>query len=363
MRILAVTTWYPSDENPVVGVFVQRHLAAIAARHDVRVAHVTGSTTGEPAGSPSTPPVHRYSKVPTSLVGDARALRAHAARWRPDVVHTMAFSSLPWGAVARGPSTWVHTEHWSGVSDPASAGRYWSALRGSRHLLRWPHLVTSVSSYLDERVAPFTRDGAHVVVPNVVAGPEQPLPWLAQAPGTMNLLSVGGLNAIKNPLLAVETLAELRRRGHQASLRWAGSGALQVAVRSRSVELGVGDHLELVGQVPPDQLAQHHGWSTCFLLPSEHETFCVAGAEALLHGRPVVLGGTGGQRDFVTADLGRLVAQRSPTAYADAVEDAHTRLVGRDPETFAAPVRARFNPVAVADDFDEAYAVARSRRG
>ena len=40
MRILVVTTWFPTPGHPAVGAFVARDVAALAARHDVRVLHL-----------------------------------------------------------------------------------------------------------------------------------------------------------------------------------------------------------------------------------------------------------------------------------------------------------------------------------
>ncbi|MHB1472346.1 MAG: glycosyltransferase [Dermatophilaceae bacterium] len=365
MRVLAVTTWYPSPQDPVAGIFVKRHLEAIAARHELYLAHLVHGVAGSPVArgeqAQRDPRIQVLSLAPGSLFASARALRSYAAEVQPDVVHTMVFSSLPAGALVRLGRAWVHTEHWSGISDPSSVSPGWARAARARHLLRAPDIVTTVSSYLQEAVQPFTRKGSAVVVPNVVVGPPQALARSPQPAGRMNLLAVGSLNPIKNPILAVGTLAELRRRGFDVHLRWVGSGALDSAMRECAQRLGVSDRLELTGQLPPDALTTHHRWSTCFFLPTQHETFCLGGAEALLHGRPVVLGARGGQRDFVTRDVGSLVTEQSAAAYADAVVDVHRRLGGLAPERFATPIRARFSPEVVAQEFDRVYEMARRR--
>lgn len=368
MRILALTTWYPSAQDPVVGVFVARQLAAIAARHEVHVVHVVPTpeqaeiVAKDAPGDQARLPRVVLARAPGSLRHSIPQLRAHAAAIQPDVVHSLAFSALPVAAFVRAGRPWVHTEHWSGISDPASVSPRWQQAASARHLLRLPDVVTAVSGYLQDAVRPFARNGCTLVVPNVVTGPRQPCPRPDLPAGRLNLLSVGGLNPGKHPLLAVQTLAELRRRGADARLRWVGAGPLSSAARAKADDLGVSDHLELVGQVPPQDLTEHHCWSTGFFLPTQHETFCLAAAEALLHGRFVVLGARGGQRDFVTPQLGTLVSDQSPTAYADAVQQTHDRLGSVAPEEFAGPIRTRFGPVAVADAFDGAYELSIAAR-
>ena len=363
MRVLAVTTWYPSPQDPVTGIFIKRHLEAIATRHDVYVAHLVRGVAGSPAAhdeqAQGDPPIKVLSLAPGSLFASAVALRSYAAEVQADVIHTMAFSSLPAGGLVRPGRAWVHTEHWSGISDPSSVSPGWVRAARARHLLRAPDVVTVVSSYLQEAVRPFARKGRVVVVPNVVFGPPQALDRSPQPAGRMNLLAVGSLNPIKNPILAVETVAELRRRGHDVHLRWVGSGALDGAMRAAARRLGVSERLELTGQLPPDALTAHYQWSTCFFLPTQHETFCLGGAEALLHGRPVVLGARGGQRDFVSRDLGSLVSEQSAAAFANALIEVHSRLADVAPERFAAPIRARFSPAVVAREFDRVYELAR----
>jgi glycosyltransferase involved in cell wall biosynthesis len=373
MRVLVVTTWYPSRLNPVRGVFVQRQVEAIAERHDVSVVHLSPADEGAPEPSGETRPrvtVHHVPwtmRDPRSLVRSLAAARRIAASERPDVLHSMVFSALPHGfAMARAARSrarvpWVHSEHWSGISDPASVHPAWRAVAPApKSMYRGPDVVTAVSEYLRQAIAPYARADRLLVVPNVVEGPARVSP--APDGGPLRLLAVGNLVRSKNPGLAVRALAQLWHRGVDAELRWVGTGPLESRVQQLAAALGMTDHLHLVGRVPPDQVGAEYEACQVFLLPTEHETFCVVAAEALLHGRPVVVGATGGQRDFVTPDVGVLVDQQTATAYADAVRSVRDRLGASDPQTFAASVRDRFSSRAVADGFDAAYRFAQSAR-
>lgn len=356
MRVMVLTTWYPSVDDPVKAVFVQRHAEALALRHEVLVIKVA------PADAPPPPPsvaglsVHHVVGAPRNPMDLARA-RVEIGTWRekfqPEVVHTMGFSSLALGALGHRSTPWVHTEHWSGVARPESAGFAWSAMRSTRHVLRLPDAVTVVSSDMAERVEPFIRSGRLHVVANVVTGPATP-PNRPQVEA-FRLFGLGALVPVKCPVLAVETVAWLRDKGVDVSLRWAGAGPLQEQMREAIERLRLEEHVTLLGRVAPADLAQHFAWSTEFLLPTQHETFCVAAGEALAHGRPVVLGAVGGQRDFVDEQVGTLVAERAPAAYGEALLDVRERLGGLPPAAFAERVISRFGPEAIAARFDEVY--------
>ena len=360
VRILVLTTWYPSTSDPVKAVFVRRHAEALALGHEVEVLHLAPAGTLPVPSEGLAPRAVPWSPAqPQMLPRAVAAARAAVREHRPDVVHTMGFSSLPFGAAAHGRLPWVHTEHWSGVTEPASVGPVWNLLRAARHVLRLPHALTVVSSDMAEQVTPFARRGRVHVVGNVVPTPGIPPPRQGH-PG-LRLLSVGALTPVKDPELALRTVAWLRDAGHDVQLRWAGAGPLMDRSRALVTELGLDDRVTLLGQVPPELLHEHFAWSTSFLLPTRHETFCVAAAEALAHGRPVVVGAVGGQRDFVDDRVGALVTERDPTAYAKAVLDVHERLAHTPPAAFASVVQERFSSAAVARRFDEVYATLPAR--
>lgn len=334
-------------------MFCLRQAEAIAANHDVKVLHIAplGSSPVVMAGGDVTIIPASFSH-PASVLPALREVRRLGRAWEPDMVHTMGFSSLVYGTSLRHVAPWVHTEHWSGAADPASVGPIWRAASASRHLLRLPETVTAVSTFLADALRPFAREVA--VVPNVVDGPITPPPQTTE--NRLNLLTVGALRSVKDPALAVRTVDELRRRGHDVHMRVAGSGPLEREVRALTSALHLDDRVSLLGQVPTEALEEHFAWSSAFLLTSHLETFSVAAAEALLHGRPVVLGAVGGQGDFVGPNSGELVAMRTPAAFADAVERVQARFRGADPEQLASPVRDRFSRVGVAAAFDRVYA-------
>jgi len=341
-----------------MGVFVRKDVQALAKDHDVTLLHLA-----PPAAFASAPreemdgPV-RVIRVPLHLgrpdhlLAAARTTTQHLRD--ADLLHTMAFSSLiPLGLV-RPHVPWVHTEHWSGISVPrsfSSAGPF--VIPAIAQLLRRPDVVAPVCEFLARPVRRY-RHGPVSVVPCIVDRPDAVPP--RPVPGAeLRLVSVGGLTPGKDPLLAVETVAELCRRGDPASLTWVGDGPLRADVADRARALGVSQRVVLAGSLPPEKVFTHLADADMFLLPTKNENFCVSAAEALASGRPVVVGAFGGQTEYVTEGVGRLVRDRTPSAYADAVLDVRRQLGDASAEEIGADVRARFSEDAVREGYRRVY--------
>ena len=144
------------------------------------------------------------------------------------------------------------------------------------------------------------------------------------------LLTVGRLDAEKNPLLLVEALAALRDGGApRFRATWVGTGPLAEAVRARAGELGV--DLELPGFVEPgDALLEHYRSADAFVHVAVTEGVPQVLMEALACGTPVVATAVGGVgRALEDGAAGLLVPPRDRDALVRAiralVDDAEGR--------------------------------------
>jgi glycosyltransferase involved in cell wall biosynthesis len=297
---------------------------------------------------------------PSSILRTWRVLAQELKRCK--LVHTMAFSSilvvlLPWLVRRR---TWVHTEHWNGVSDPRSVGAVWARLAWLRVLLRLPRRVTGVTTQLVERMEPFLRRGAGVVVPCVVP-PVSPLAaYRDRQP--LRLVAVGLLNPRKDPLLAVDTIAWLRQRGHDVQLTWVGSGPLEDATRRHAAELGVETAVELVGAVAPEHVVDHLAAGHLFFLPSHQENFFTAVAESISAGRPAVVPLSGGFDDYCTPANSMLLSEWSVETLGSAIVRAAQVFAETTPSEIASTLGDRFSAQTVGRLFTEVYATAQGPR-
>lgn len=138
--------------------------------------------------------------------------------------------------------------------------------------------------------------------------------------GELTLLTVGRIDAEKNPLLLADILARLRADGRDWRLVVCGDGPMRAALHTRFEELGISDCVELRGYVPIDDgLLDLYRRSHAFLHVSLTEGFPQVLAEAFASGLPVVATAVGGV-PTAAGDAALLVAPRDADAAADAVE-------------------------------------------
>jgi glycosyltransferase involved in cell wall biosynthesis len=218
--------------------------------------------------------------------------RLPSPRWKPVLVAVRAMDGLHRLLARRIPATVVGT---------ANAERY--ASRKGRVLTMMPSLVREE----DVVSEPPERD------------------WT----GVLDLLTVGRIDAEKNPLLLVEALAEVERaRPGRFRLRWAGVGPLADDVRRRAEELGIGDRIELLGYVPfgPELLTEYRR-AHVFLHVSLTEGVPHVLVEALSSGTPIVATDVGGVRAALDDGAAGLLV---PPADAAALTTALFKLVDDD---------------------------------
>lgn len=366
MKVLAVSTWYPTPAVPVSGVFVRKDAMALAQDHEVSMLHLA-----PPAAFASAPPEEDDGPVHVRRI--ALDLRRPDHHWRAakavqaaardaDLVHSSAFSTLLPMSLLRPSVPWVHTEHWSAIPTPESflgpLGRL--TVPQLTRFERLPDVVVPVCDFLGAPIRR-RRSGPMHVVPCIVplAEPVTPRPDPTEV---LRLVAVGSLTDRKDPLTAVGTIAELKARGVQAQLTWVGDGPLRSAVQDRAAQLGVSDRVHLTGSLSPDEVASTLAASDLFLLPTLAENFCVSAAEAIAQGRPVVVGSNGGQAEYIDDTVGEVVSVQTPGAYADAVVRVWDRLRDSSADQIAARVGERFSVTAVRRGYAEAYRQAIAER-
>ena len=145
--------------------------------------------------------------------------------------------------------------------------------------------------------------------------------------GELRVLSVGRLDAEKNPLLLADILARLRASSRDFKLVICGDGPMEDEVAARLAELGVSDAAELRGYVSLDDgLLQLYRDSHVFLHVSWTEGLPQVLFEAFASGVPLVATAVGGVPDGVDG-AGVLIPPGDAEAAARAVEQ-----VAADPE-------------------------------
>ena len=354
LRILSISTLFPSPARPSFGLFVASQMRAVVALGMVdlvminpigippwplsrRQPYATYDTA--PAQSDVTGiPVHhpRFTLIPR-LGADSNPRRIIRAIWplvrrlhaqQPfDLVDAQFFFpdgpvaaeiarrlGLPHTIKARGSDILLWSTSPAALPQILKAGRSAAALltvsqalgRDMAALgLPESRIITHYTGLDHSRFRLRPRAEARAALPFALP-PEAPL-----------LVTPGSLIAIKGQELAIQALTHLP----SAHLALAGAGPDEAALRALTARLGLTHRVHFLGQVNHDTLPILMAAAQAIVLPSEREGLANVWVEALACGAPLVIPPIGGAAEILTAPTAGRIAARDPQAIAQAVQD------------------------------------------
>ena len=138
--------------------------------------------------------------------------------------------------------------------------------------------------------------------------------------GTTVLLCVGSLTPRKGQDVLLRALARLRRFAWRLLLAGpARDAAFAGRLRRLARDLRIRDRVAFHGVVDHAELARLYGAADLFVLPSHHEGYGIAAAEAAGYGLPVIASNAGAISEAVAGARHRLVPPGDPLALTDAL--------------------------------------------
>lgn len=363
MRAVVVAEYYPRAGDPVLGVWAHRQ--AIAARDagaDVRVLVLhrpipplaalrarDGTAIAAPVRQPRDATLDgiqvryvRYVSPPRPLAYGGwgawaapalgRALRSLRDSFPFDLVH--AHYAVPAGDAVRrtGPGVpLLVSVHGGDVLATMDRGR--RARHSVQRALAAARLVLANSADTARRCR---QHGAREV--RVVhLGTDVPATPVRR--GARTLVSVGHLVERKRHADVVRALAALGERFDDVRYVVVGDGPEREPLRALATQLGVGDRVQLRGQLAPAAALATARAAALFVLPSVDEAFGVAYIEAMAAGVPAIgCRGEAGPEEIAAAGGGIvLVEPRDPRALAERI----AALLDDSPGTQELGLRAR----------------------
>lgn len=312
MRVLCLTTSYPTAAEPVSGIFVREHVEAAREHADIEVVHLqrTESVRRIEIEHDQEAWRVRYPARPATawhLAAAARILRLVRGH---DLIHAHFFlAALPAVLFQRRPV--VVSEHWSVFlpEDPMTLGM--SGRLAARVAFGRAARVLPVSTALQAAIEAHGVRACFRVVPNVIDT------RLFQ-PGDEareGLLAVGLHYEAKGFDVLLDALAQLP----EERLRLAGDGPLRDALIAQASRLGLGDRVEFLGTLPKAAVAERMRRARLVVVPSRFETSGVVAIEALASGAPVVASRVGALPELLEHGGGILVAAGDPHVLAAAI--------------------------------------------
>jgi glycosyltransferase involved in cell wall biosynthesis len=156
--------------------------------------------------------------------------------------------------------------------------------------------IVVLSAAWKDFLATITRNPNIEAIHNPVIVPGQPA-WEQRRPGQVVFLGKLGPNKGSYDLLEAASMLLARRR--QLELMLGGDGEVQ-QTRARVSELGIGEHVKVLGWVGPEQRNALLASASVFVLPSYHEGLPMSILEAMAAGLPVLATPVGGIPELLT---------------------------------------------------------------
>jgi teichuronic acid biosynthesis glycosyltransferase TuaC len=175
------------------------------------------------------------------------------------------------------------------------------------------------------------------------------------------ILFVGWPNFNKGTDVLLRAMDLIRRRGDPGRLLLVGGAyfratrVMEAKIRELAGELDLGDRVQFAGPRPQAEVAGLMGTSAVLVLPSRMEASGTVLVEAMACGTPVVATRCGGPEDYVTPDVGRLVAVDDHVALADALVEVLRDRARFDPQTLRRYALDRFAWPRIVDGWLGAY--------
>ncbi len=323
MQVLLISSMYPSEANPSLGIFIKRQVRHLSDL-DVKIDLVANSI------GPGRAIVRKYLRLAVDVAGRrATPFDLIHVHW-PVVPGILGWLLARW---RRRPL--VVTVH-GGEIDPSEI---FSIEMGSQKrqltrliagwVLRRADSVIVVGRYLVDVARRLGVPESRIAVINMGVDTTEFYPRArAQArarlgiePDRLVLLSVGSLTPVKGHAYLIGAMPAIQRHHPSCHLYVVGDGPLQARLQAQTDELEIAERVTFVGPRPPDEIVWWLSAADLVIVPSIAESFGLVAVEALACGIPVVASRVGGLVEhIVDGENGFLVPPGDSRSIAEKVD-------------------------------------------
>jgi len=300
LRVLTLTPFFPSAQNPAQGCFIAEPLQRLDQVIDTRVIAINPFYRASQDTCVAGSEWKKYYSLPGNL-GLVTSGTLLAAAIRPRVLelnHSSrirmihAHTALPCGEAAMALAKelnipFVVSVHGLDAFAEKQAGRAlapWTK-RSSMRVYREAHTIVCISEKVRDQFSENLRAKTRVIYNGVdpelfTAGPE--------ASSRLTVLSIGNLIPIKDHALLLRAFAETRKTVPNVELEIVGEGPERGNLIHLAGKLGIGRHVRFLGRLGRPAVALAMQRCAVFALPSRYEGLGCVYLEAMSCGKPAI---------------------------------------------------------------------------
>jgi len=357
MKVLFLTSWYPSKESPIEGIFIKRHALALAQHCDVAVLSIRTDCDKNITDCANNHSIHeiiiRKKKVENALkifpphrylknflnyfIGFREGYKlVHEKFGEPDLIAVNIIYPIGLFFLFSNffhQKSYIIFEHHTEYLESSRIFENRNVLIKffMRYLGYHAKKIIVVSESLKKAMIKNRFIDNFVNIPNVVEIPDSrhilsdhiEKHVLSLRNNNIKILfHVSSLkNDHKNITGILDAVGELGKSRNDFVLIIAGSGPEKENVENYADELRIKNKFAFFfGFINDATLRFLYSNCSFFVINSNYETFSVVTAEALLSGKPVVITRCGGPEEFVTEFCGKIVEPRNTKELTNAIE-------------------------------------------
>lgn len=370
IRVLFIPSWYPTKENPVSGIFIERQATAVSKYCDVAVLHVNLGEENmiDISQDKDYFQVIVYKKRKNKLFNGISYIVGHFQGYNIiqkqfgnlDLLHLHVI--YPAGIFIYllnlfSKKSYVVSEHSSIYLKEDGTFEKSSSLRKFlvRSIASKSKAIILVSSCLKKALEKNKINNTFYIVPNIVefhGGKHK-----QKRDRKKKILQISLLNdREKNVSGILEAIKQLSSKRQDFRLDIVGGGVDKQNLEEKAKGYGLlGKTVFFHGIVSPSEVGKYFSESDFLITNSNYETFSVSTAEALAYGKPVISTRCGGPEEFIDKSNGILIDVGDIKALVSAIEymlDSHGEY---DQDKIRGEARDKFSSEVIGKKIFEVY--------
>lgn len=369
-HVLYLTRWYPSDSDPMLGLFVRNHAKAAAiAGYKVTVAYIAESTGEKGKGELTSIQkdgnmteiityYNRSSNLPVLkrvIATIASVSKAIGVNGKPAVIHAhiltrTAVLAMLLAAWYRIP--YIITEHWSRyyVENQSFTGFFRKWL--TKLVISRSAATTVVSKRLYNAMLGRGLQFKQSILPNVVD--TRLFNISEQRSPLFRFISITCFEEkSKNLKLLIDAAMTIRNEGLDFELVMVGDGDDRYKIEKYAQSLSL--DVTFTGTLTPEETAAMLKQSHCLVLSSNYETFGIVVYEALASGIPVISTDVADLKELITEQFGKVIPVGDREALIDSMREVYIKFGDYEPQRLRAGVENICSITSVSFVLDKLY--------
>ena len=313
-KVLHLAKWYPNKEEPLLGIFIQKHIQSVQQSCYNKIISVYQTNTINSNihrvvnHLKNTEEVVFYHKK--GLLNKIKVLFRvwkETKHYKPHLIHAHVMgwtSSLAFFFSRTNQVPFLISEHWSGYRTKGYAQLNFASKILRKISAKQAEQICVVSNFLKQDMLKCGVTANYTIVGNVVDG----IALDIEKNKTFSFVFAGDLvQETKNVKGIIEAFSEILKHHKDIKLDIIGDGKDLKNYKTLSNRLKLNNHVSFHGNRNNDYVIKTLSQSHVLILNSYFETFSIICAEALLCGIPVISTKCGGPESFLNDKTGILI--------------------------------------------------------